>query len=233
MDAENDPHLLKLALHHQLLSGAALYVHIVDVSSEQLDELDGYIVQGRHVLRVTGGMYKVRNPQFEHTIHADSPEEVERAFDRGWSAIASGENLHRLFYRAPYTFESSRKYRLEDFGPLLFEIQRGRCPCPDHCDLGSTQRWDVDHIVPSSRGGTNVLINLQVACPEYNREVKRAGRPVLRPDYIAAVANRCPAGMIPFALLNVLLNPQLTMQGVRQFERSVKSLARAMYGDVL
>lgn len=47
--------------------------------------------------------------------------------------------------------------------------QAGRCI---YCKCGITKTFDIDHIVPVSRGGDNLLENLQILCIRCNRSKK-------------------------------------------------------------
>lgn len=47
----------------------------------------------------------------------------------------------------------------------IFRMQRGKCAC---CRTGIKDRYHVDHIVPSSKGGSNDRRNLQLLCPPCN-----------------------------------------------------------------
>ena len=56
-------------------------------------------------------------------------------------------------------------YRLNR--PILFGQQEGRC---NGCKLEFPfKMFDVDHVIPRSRGGTDHLDNLQLLCSHYNR----------------------------------------------------------------
>lgn len=48
----------------------------------------------------------------------------------------------------------------------LYAAQEGRCA---YCGVEVGQNYDVDHIVPLSRGGGNGPDNLAIACPSCNR----------------------------------------------------------------
>jgi 5-methylcytosine-specific restriction endonuclease McrA len=47
-----------------------------------------------------------------------------------------------------------------------FDAQQGRCVCG--ADL--TTAWQIDHIVPACRGGTHWPDNIQILCPDCNRD---------------------------------------------------------------
>lgn len=46
---------------------------------------------------------------------------------------------------------------------LVMRSQVGRCQC-----CGSTRNLCADHVVPASRGGRNVVLNIQVLCRSCN-----------------------------------------------------------------
>lgn len=53
----------------------------------------------------------------------------------------------------------------------------GRCYL---CGAGLTERWQVEHIIPISRGGADVLANVMPACPDCNR--RKGTKLVTLPD---------------------------------------------------
>lgn len=52
----------------------------------------------------------------------------------------------------------------------LMRIQQGRCV---YCQADIRSEFEVDHRIPLSRGGSNRIGNLQLACPDCNRQKNR------------------------------------------------------------
>lgn len=59
-----------------------------------------------------------------------------------------------------------------DQGDVLVRLtkQKGLCHyCGERLELFGPRKFQVDHFVPLSRGGTNFVNNLVLACPECNQ----------------------------------------------------------------
>ncbi len=48
----------------------------------------------------------------------------------------------------------------------LFRIQNQRCY---YCCIVLTDKWEVDHMVPLTKGGTNYPVNIRITCMSCNR----------------------------------------------------------------
>jgi len=48
----------------------------------------------------------------------------------------------------------------------LYSLQNGRCAV---CKVNLANRFDVDHVIPLARGGSNGPENIQLLCPRFNR----------------------------------------------------------------
>lgn len=54
----------------------------------------------------------------------------------------------------------------------LFDLQNGICPVTNIAitDFFDTQKWEVDHIIPLAKGGTDDISNMQLVDKDYNRK---------------------------------------------------------------
>lgn len=73
------------------------------------------------------------------------------------------KNIRCEATEARYTWQILRK----KLSPLVFSRDENICKM-----CGSTERLEIDHIIPLSRGGSNELTNLQILCRHCN-SVKR------------------------------------------------------------
>ncbi|SMB93270.1 HNH endonuclease [Deinococcus hopiensis] len=54
---------------------------------------------------------------------------------------------------------------------MRLDKQKGLCHyCGEKLDWVGKRKYQVDHFVPLSRGGSNFMSNIVLACPECNRE---------------------------------------------------------------
>ena len=160
----------KISLHHQLLTGVVIYIDPREFGSAELDALESSVVRKR-VLLLAPGHYWRREFDVTSMTAADSLSPVEKHFERLWE-IRKGSDVMKLYYKYPATF-SPTHYIPNGVRRFIAYLQNHRCPCQDACDLTRASHWAIDHILPKHQAGTNVLINLQAACREYNSERKR------------------------------------------------------------
>jgi hypothetical protein len=160
---------LKITLHHQLLTGVVIHVDTGSYTSSELDLLESSVVRKRVMLLAPGHYW--RKFYVTDMLAKDNKPAIDEHFDRLWEARRK-PTVMTLYYRYPATF-SSDHYIPDGFRRFLAHLQCYRCVCQNQCALHGSANWAVDHILPKSRGGTNVLINLQAACKEYNSFRKR------------------------------------------------------------
>jgi hypothetical protein len=147
-----------------------IYVDSREIESGELDGLECSVVRKR-VLLVAPGQYWRTKFDVTSVTPAESRSVIEEQFERLWQS-RKRSSVMKLYYMYPGTF-SSEHYIPEGVKRFLAYLQKDRCPCQDACDLTQASNWAIDHIVPKHQGGTNVLINLQAACREYNSARKR------------------------------------------------------------
>ena len=84
-------------------------------------------------------------------------------------------------FRARDPYKSKHRRRAKQHGSQGsfdrwdVEIRRAkqgdRCHyCGEKLELFGPRKFQVDHFIPLSRGGTNYMNNLVIACPDCNRE---------------------------------------------------------------
>jgi 5-methylcytosine-specific restriction endonuclease McrA len=61
----------------------------------------------------------------------------------------------------------------------IFKLQRGRCA---YCKKKLGKKYDVDHIKPVAKGGSNHRRNLQLTCPTCNHKKNDKSLPVKQGD---------------------------------------------------
>lgn len=164
---------IKLSLHHQLLTGVVIYIDPREFESTELDELESSVVRKEVALLAPGHYWRNKFNVTSVTVN-DDRSLVERLFDQIWEA-QRGSCVMALYYQLPKTF-SCEHYVPTGVERFLFYIQNHRCPCQDRCDLSRVSSA-IDHILPKKQYGTNMLINLQATCRDYN-----SGRKGARPE---------------------------------------------------
>jgi len=200
-------HKLKISLHHQLLTGVVIYIDPREFKSEELDSMESSVVHKR-VLLLAPGHYWRNEFNVTSLTAADSLPRVEAHFEKLWEA-RRGSKIMKLYYKYPDTFLPEEHYIPNGIRQFLAYVQNYRCVCQKACNLNCEKAWASDHILPRCKAGTNVLINLQASCREYNTERKRERleartvsypnvmgderwKPVVSPQYEAALIDqRC------------------------------------------
>lgn len=83
-----------------------------------------------------------------------------------WAAL-NPEKVREIKIRSKAKRRASEgEFRASDVKGLM-RIQRGQCACC--ASTLSRTSFEVDHIIPICRGGTNFIGNLQLLCPACNR----------------------------------------------------------------
>jgi len=175
------------SLHLQLLTGAVIYVDPNEIADRKLSTLECSVVQKKIALFAPGQYWHRRVGVTEHDARED-PYSTNAIFECLWERMKS-PGVMRLHYSCPDTFENRRLSFSAGIREFLAYIQKDRCSCPDRC--GPLSRlpngYHIDHVIPLHDGGTNVLINLQAVCPEYN--LRKRERPELRPLNLSAACD--------------------------------------------
>jgi 5-methylcytosine-specific restriction endonuclease McrA len=91
---------------------------------------------------------------------------------RDWHKRNPNANRAYLAKRRALILGSSDTHTADDIQEIL-RLQKQRCACC-RCQL---QKYDVDHITPLSKGGSNGRANIQILCPVCNRQ-KNAKDPI-------------------------------------------------------
>ena len=120
--------------------------------------------------------YRARHPEKSREASAkrkkSNPEQR-----RATQAAYLQKNLDR--HRANQQNRRARKKadggRLSrDIAKRLYALQQGRCAC---CGVALGESYEIDHIVPLARGGSNTDDNVQLLTPDCNRR-KGASDPI-------------------------------------------------------
>lgn len=122
---------------------------------------------------------KERESEYKRTYYVENKEHIlnrsqayyaankERYAEYQRASLATNPDRHRLYVRIRRArkLQAEGTHTAEDI-QAQYTRQKGKCfYCG--CKVGDT--YDVDHIVPLSRGGTNWPENLVIACPSCNR----------------------------------------------------------------
>lgn len=80
-----------------------------------------------------------------------------------------------LVWNHPYRAKRNAKHRLRMYANLFIrDIKKSMVKQTPQCILcGSSDKLEIDHIIPISKGGKNELSNMQVLCSKCNN-LKRA-----------------------------------------------------------
>ncbi len=110
---------------------------------------------------------------FDHLLeYQDTPEFQQEAQDHR-ECILGTRRLHNRTYSANYRRDHPELVKMreqaERYKPFLYTRQDGLCYLCN-AELGSS--FEIDHVIPLIRGGTNKLSNLRACCRHCNRVKK-------------------------------------------------------------
>jgi 5-methylcytosine-specific restriction endonuclease McrA len=97
---------------------------------------------------------------------------LERARAKGVEWRAANPEQVRMLKRISQARRRARDceaggyHKAEDI-KAIYEMQKGKCA---HCKRKVGEDYEVDHIQPLSKGGSNWPANLQILCPKCNRD---------------------------------------------------------------
>lgn len=166
--SEEEIRLIKYNLHFQLTLGLEIVVMFVDHDFIPESEFgtDNLALVKSRVLITSSTPY---DPQVPTTLIITEGSD-SRATDLylHLESVSKGERACMLKYNNA-TFTAFKVSDLKcHYGWLLYMLQSGRCGLSgQNLDLVP---WDIDHIIPSSMGGNNSLVNLQAARHKPNVE---------------------------------------------------------------
>lgn len=112
--------------------------------------------------------YRERHPErmraSSRAWKANNPER-HKATCAEWSA--NNLEKHRTYQHNRRGLKSACGGKLSpDLAERLLALQKGKCAC---CGKSLASGYDMDHIVPLSKGGRNVDSNMQLLTPSCNR----------------------------------------------------------------
>lgn len=112
--------------------------------------------------------YRVANPEREAEYSRNyyiKNKEIMADRQRAYLAKNPEKARQRVSIRRARRLQAEGAYTIADT-QAQYERQKGRCYW---CNVKVGNTYDVDHIVPLSRGGTNWPENIVIACPSCNR----------------------------------------------------------------
>lgn len=95
-------------------------------------------------------------------------------YGRQWAKNNPEKHALRARLRKARIRKSEGSHTIEE---VLCLLQRQKCKCAS-CGKSLKERYEVDHIVPISKGGANYIRNIQLLCVSCNRR-KNAKDPLL------------------------------------------------------
>lgn len=102
----------------------------------------------------------------------ENPQPSRQAVKRWKKSNKAAARVHNLTYKARKKCASGRHTK-SDIETLMV-LQRNRCVV---CHDDISKIYEVDHIIPLARGGSNDKRNIQLLCPSCNRR-KQARDPI-------------------------------------------------------
>ncbi len=165
-----------------------------DIYKARRDYLNTWAAENRDKIRENKKQYKAKNPDYIRKRYAKHRKELskkandwyhankERALitSRAWAA--SNPEKRRAYGRRSALKRRAIKKRVfvEAVDPVVvFERDKGKCGiCMKPVERGSN--WEIDHIMPISKGGAHCYANVQLAHRTCNR-AKAAKLPTGQP----------------------------------------------------
>ncbi len=155
------------------------------------DRENARIARDRSAHAAKGRAWYAKNPEkccARSAAHRAKDPEFHKARSRAWIAAhpqQHRDNVKRWREANPETmrvYANNRRVRKLGNGGThtrddiaeIFKDQKGKCA---YCKIKLGKRYEVDHIKPVVRGGTNHRSNLQILCSSCNSH-KRARDPV-------------------------------------------------------
>jgi len=109
-------------------------------------------------------IYRKRNQAIIRERKQARKEQIAK-YNREWRKTNSGYMMAHKRRRRALILTSAGHHTEKDI-ENLYRQQQGKC-CYCKCDLNNV--FHVDHIVPLSRGGSNGVSNIAIACPFCNQ----------------------------------------------------------------
>lgn len=145
----------------------------------------------RAILLAKAAIDRAENPERHREYkkrYRDNNPEHARIKNRAWheknreKANDASRNWRRLNPEMKRAHDHNRRARLKqasgthtaDDIVLIFKMQRGKCA---YCRISIKNGYDVDHIIPLAKGGTNWARNIQLTCEPCN-QTKHAADPI-------------------------------------------------------
>jgi 5-methylcytosine-specific restriction endonuclease McrA len=135
-----------------------------------------YYVKNREILIEKSRKFRKDNPSLAREVNRRSWEKHRIQYlelTKRW--YAEHKDAKRVYHarRKARKFNNGGSHTPEDIADIR-KLQRGKCAI---CRTDLSDKYDVDHIVPLARGGSNSRRNLQILCESCNTR-KHARDPI-------------------------------------------------------
>lgn len=166
---------VKETLHLHLLHGVVCFVLFTSRRKRAHAKLGRSIdfgAIGKGLTFDTSTFYEEDFSAYVRLNGTSADDHVKRVF----SEVATQDNRLLKLYYDDGTFEQGRKLthvRWQAFRQLLIELYGSVCQGSTYCkrrgEKLEPRNIEIDHIIPTSRGGNNILLNLRPLCQDCNR----------------------------------------------------------------
>ena len=146
-----------------------------------VEQHKAYAAKHKEELKLYKATYRAEHPDYQKNYYVEHREEISKQRETYYRERSEHLRKYSAQYRQTERGRMSiksanhnRKARKKSAGGShtavelqeQFHRQRGRCY---YCKVKLGKRWHGDHIIPLSKGGSNSIDNIVVACPDCNQ----------------------------------------------------------------